>query len=80
MNSIKLGIAALIGRIDDSSCSLLMESDLDWMNWFLDLPNLKSLTSTRNSFCHPRFVTLSSLILNDWMMNRHSESSNSQSS
>ena len=47
------------------------------MNWFLDLPNLTSITSEGNSFEQPRSVTLSSLILNNWMMNRYSESSNS---
>ena len=76
MNSIKLGGMALEG-IDSPSCSLKMESNIDWMNWFLDLPNLTSITSDGNSFQYPRSVTLSSLILNDWMMNRYSESSNS---
>ena len=47
------------------------------MNWFLDLPNLTSITSNGYSFINPRIVTLSSLILNNWMMNRYSESSNS---
>ena len=69
MNSIKLGEYALQGR-DDESCSLKMESDIDWMNWFLDLPNLVSISGSYN-FRYPRSVTLSSLILNDWMMNRH---------
>ena len=79
LNSIKLGWCALQGRYD-SSCSLQMESDIDWMNWFLDLPNLTSITSNGDSFQYPRNVILSSLILNDWMMNRHSESEISWSS
>ena len=49
------------------------------MNWFLDLPNLTSITSEGYSFRNPRIVTLSSLILNDWILNRYSESTNSQS-
>ena len=78
LNSIKLGSCALRGRYDDD-CSLKMEGDIDWMNWFLDLPKLTSITSSGSgySFYYPRSVTLSSLILNDWMMNRYSESSNS---
>ena len=44
------------------------------MNWFLDLPKLASVISDGGSFNQPRIVTLSSLILNDWMMNRYSES------
>ena len=76
MNSIKLGNGALNGRNNDS-CSLKMEGDIDWMNWFLDLPNLTSITSVGCSFSNPRSVTLSSLILNDWMINRYSESTNS---
>ena len=79
LNSIKLGSWALLGR-NDSSCSLLMESDIDWTNWFLDLPNLTSITSNWGSFYEPRSVTLSSLILNNWILNRYSESTNSQSS
>ena len=52
------------------------------MNWFLDLPNLTSITSEGNgySFEYPRYVILSSLILNDWMMNRYSESGSGWSS
>ena len=38
------------------------------MNWFLDLPNLTSITSEGGSFRFPSSVTLSSLILNDWMI------------
>ena len=76
MNYIKLGGGALYGR-DDPFCSLKMESNIEWMNWFLDLPNLTSITSVVGSFQQPRFVTLSSLILNDWLLNRYSESSNS---
>ena len=71
LNSIKLGEGALAGR-DDNDCSLKMESDIDWMNWFLDLPNLSFITSIGNSFEQPRSVILSSLILNDWIMNRYS--------
>ena len=71
LNSIKLGEYALQGR-DDSCCSLKMESNIDWTNWFLDLPNLTSITSTGNSFQYSRTVTLSSLILNNWMINRYS--------
>ena len=76
MNSIKLGRYALQGR-DFSSCSLQMEGDIDWKNWFLDLPDLASFISDGNSFNNPRSVILSSLILNDWMINRYSESTNS---
>ena len=50
------------------------------MNWFLDLPNLTSLTSDEYSFYYPHSVTLSSLTLNDWILNRYSESKNSWSS
>ena len=50
------------------------------MNWFIDLPNLTSITSRGDSFERPRNVTLSSLVLNSWMMNRYSESKNSWSS
>ena len=71
LNSIKLGWYALEGR-DDSSCSLIMESIIWWVNWLLDLPNLTSITSDGDSFYYPRFVTLSSLILNDWILNRYS--------
>ena len=69
MNSINLNQWALQG-VSDSS--LIMESDIDWMNWFLDLPNLTTIISNGDSFRDPRFVTLSSLILNNWMMNRYS--------
>ena len=72
LNSIKLGNCALDGRDDDSSCSLLMESNIDIMDWFLDLPNLTYITSEGASFLFPRSITLSSLILNDWMLNRYS--------
>ena len=34
LNSIKLGEYALEGISDDDSCSLQMESDNEWMNWF----------------------------------------------
>ena len=71
MNSIKLGSSALYGRYGDSSCSLKMESNIDMNELIIDLPNLTSITSS-GSFYYPRFVTLSSLILNDWMMNRYS--------
>ena len=37
------------------------------MNWFLDLPNLTSITSNGYSFVNPRSITLSSSILNiEW--------------
>ena len=71
LNSMKLGRYALCGRKDDS-CSLVMESDIDWMNWLLDLPNLTSISSNGYSFYSTRIITLSSLILNDWIINRHS--------
>ena len=67
MNSIKLGYGALNGRDDDSSCSLLMESNIDMIELMIDLPNLTSITSDGGSFHSPRSVTLSSLILSDWM-------------
>ena len=78
LNSIKLGEYALNGKNDDD-CSLIMEGDIDWMNWFLDLPKLTSITSSGSgySFYYPRSVTLSSLILNEWILNRYSESSKS---
>ena len=79
LNSIKLGSSALFERWDDSSCSLKMESDIDINELIIDLPNLTSITSNGSSFCNPYSVTLSSLILNDWMMNRYSKSKNSQS-
>ena len=49
------------------------------MKWWIDLPKLTSIISDGNgySFKYPRNVTLSSLILNDWIMNRYSESTNS---
>ena len=50
---------------------------LIWMNWFLDLPNLTSITSEGDSFIQPHLVTLSSQILNDRILNRYSESNNS---
>ena len=52
---------ALRGR-EDSSCSLLIESDIDMNDLFLDLPNLTSFTSKGNSFYHPRSISLSSNI------------------
>ena len=76
MSSIKLGTYALYGR-DNDSCTLIMKGIIKWINWFLDLPNLTSITSVKGSFQQPRSVTLSSLILNDWILNRHSESTNS---
>ena len=36
------------------------------MNWFLDLPNLISITSIEDSFYNPRSVTLSSNISNEY--------------
>ena len=69
MNSINLNQWALQG-VSDSS--LILESDIDWMNWFLDLPNLTAIISNGDSFRDPRSITLSSLILNDWIMNRYS--------
>ena len=71
LNSIELGLCALDGN-DDSSCSLVMKSNIDWMNWLLDLPNLTSITSGGFSFYRAHSVTLSSMILNDWIMNRYS--------
>ena len=71
MNSIKLGRCALKGR-NDSSTSLKIESDIDLNELILDLPNLTSITSIGYSFYEPRNVTLSSLILNDWILNRYS--------
>ena len=51
------------------------------MNWTIDLPNLTTITSVYGgNFVYPTTVTLSSLILNDWILNRYSESWNSQSS
>ena len=44
------------------------------MNWLLDLPKLVSVFSKECSFQRPRSVTLSSLILNNLMINRYSES------
>ena len=79
MNSIKLGKYALAGR-NDSSTSLKIESDIDLNELILDLPKLVSITSVGFSFLSPHSVTLSSLILNDWIMNRYSESTNSWSS
>ena len=76
MNSIKLGGGALNGRYDFSS-SLKMESDIDMNELIIELPNLTSITSDGISFERPRNVTLSSLVLNSWMMNRYSESKNS---
>ena len=72
MNSIKLGYYALAGRYDDSSSSLIMESDIEWMNWYPDLPNLSSITSDGYSFRYPRSITLSSMNLNDILLNRYS--------
>ena len=46
----------------------------------LDLLSLTSITSDYGSFKYPRSVTLSSLILNNWILNRYSESTNSWSS
>ena len=71
LNSIKLGTLALEGR-DDSSCSLKMESDIDMNELIIDLPNLSSIISDGNSFDQPHKITLSSLILNDWILNRYS--------
>ena len=36
---------------------------LIWMNWWIDLTNLISITSVSHSFYHPRSVTLSSIIM-----------------
>ena len=77
LNSIKLGSFALAGRDD---CSLKMKSNIDMNELIIDLPNLTSISSDEYSFLYPRIVTLSSLILNDWMMHRYSESSNNWSS
>ena len=65
LNSIILGYYALEGIWDDSSCSLLMESNNDMNELILDLPNLTSIISGGDSFYYPRSVTLSSIILND---------------
>ena len=46
------------------------------MNWFLYLPNLTSITSDHDGFKQPRSVTLSSIILKNWVLNRYSESEN----
>ena len=78
LNSINLGRLALAGRNNDD-CSLLMESDIDMNKLIIDLPNLTFITSEGDSFIQPHLVTLSSLILNDWILNRYSESSNSSS-
>ena len=43
MKSIKLGEDVLVGRYYGSSCSLKIRSDIEWMNWFLDLPHLNSI-------------------------------------
>ena len=80
LNSIKLGYRALSGRYNNSTCSLIMESDIDMNELIIDLPNLSSIISDGYSFYYPRSITLSSLILNNWMMNRYSKSSNSWSS
>ena len=71
MISIKLGSDTLAGS-DDDSCSLVMESDIEWMNWYSDLPNLSSITSDGGSFLLPRSITLSSMNLNDILLNRYS--------
>ena len=71
MESISLGQYTFRGK-DDSSCSLIMESDIEVFYWWIDLPSLTSFTSGGNSFYSPRFVTLSSLISNDWILNRYS--------
>ena len=47
------------------------------MSWYLDLPNLAYITCDGENFRCPRSIILSSLILDDWMMNRYSKSSNS---
>ena len=75
---MNLGRYALYGRYGDLSCSLLIESSININELIIDLPNLTSITSYGwDNFYYTRSVTLSSLILNDWMMNRYSESSNS---
>ena len=72
LNSIIFGEGTLAGREDDSSCSLKMESDIDMNELIIDLPNLSSIISDGNSFDQPHKITLSSLILNDWILNRYS--------
>ena len=69
LNSIRLGQWALDGNMDSS---LVMESDIDINELIIDLPNLTSITSEGSSFYNPHSVTLSSLILNDWILNRYS--------
>ena len=76
LDSIILGWCTLQGR-DDDSCSLIMKSDNCWINWYSDLPNLTIITSGGYNFYEPRLVTLSSILLNDWII-RYSESENSQ--
>ena len=51
LNSIKLGYEVLVGKENDSSCSLKMEN----------LPNLTTITSDGYSFYYPRSVTLSNI-------------------
>ena len=72
LNSIKLGFYAVCGRNNDDNSSLKMESDIDMNELIIDLPNLSSIISDGNSFDQPHKITLSSLILNDWILNRYS--------
>ena len=62
LQSIKLSDIALAGRDDDESCSLTMRSIYSIENQLkLDLPNLSSITSVKESFFECRTVIMESI-------------------
>ena len=75
LQSIKLGLGALGGYIEDESCSLTMRSihSIDFQLKWIDLPILSSITSNGASFCNPRIVIMESIEMKwQWFDNRHS--------
>ena len=71
--SIQLGTSAF-RFTDDKSSELIMRSDDDEMNWWIDLPKLTTLTANGNrsySFQYPRSITLESAFCLFILTSRH---------
>ena len=70
--SIRLGKSAFQFE-DDEPNELIIRSEYDETNWWIDLPKLTSLTTTENSwaFYHPRAVTLEGVSYHSMLTNRH---------
>ena len=73
LTSIRLGTHSFRFSDDNESTELIMQSGYDEMNWRIDLPKLKSLTTTGNSavFWYPRSVTLEGMSYHSLLTNRH---------